>query len=310
MKLSSLKQVQVRKQWPDEAKDFTPWLASEEGLALLGESLGMELQLEDTEVMVGNYRADIVAKDSVTNEYVVIENQLSATNHDHIGKLFTYSASFGASTLIWIAESLREEHRQAIDWFNDITTENVDFYGIEIELFQIGQSDYAPHLKMVSKPNESTRTIRAEKTKLTEGGSKNLEFWSHFNEHIKAHSNDIRMRKPQPNHWYDIAIGKSGVHITLCVRFTWGNDISCELYISRGDDKEFYHQLHAEKEKFEGIIGSKLEWNELPEGKSSRIISRKKLDPNSRESWEKCFNWYVNSTKKFKEAFIPYVSKL
>ena len=134
MALSTLKQIPVRKQWPDEAKDFTPWLASKNGLALLSETLGMELELEDTEVWVGNYRADIVAKDTLTNEYVVIENQLTATNHDHIGKLFTYSASFGATTLVWTAERLREEHRQAIDWFNDITTDNIDFYGIEIEL--------------------------------------------------------------------------------------------------------------------------------------------------------------------------------
>jgi len=310
MKLKPLKNIPVRKQWTDEAKEFTPWLASEEGLALLGESLGMELELEDTEVWVGNYRADIVAKDSLTNEYVVIENQLTTTDHDHIGKLFTYSASFGATTLIWIAERLRDEHRQAIDWFNDITTENIDFYGIEIELFQIGDSEFAPHLKMVSKPNESTRSIRAEKGKLTEGGSKNLEFWTSFNDHIKAHNNEIRIRKPNTGHWYDVAIGKSGIHITLTVRFTWGRDIGCELYIGTDNAKEIFHKLHDEKEKFEDIINTKLQWKELPEGKASRIVARMKIDPNNQDDWEKCFSWFVDNTAKFKKAFIPIVSKL
>ena len=310
MALSTLKQIPVRKQWPDEAKDFTPWLASKNGLALLSETLGMELELEDTEVWVGNYHADIVAKDTLTNEYVVIENQLTATNHDHIGKLFTYSASFGATTLVWTAERLREEHRQAIDWFNDITTDNIDFYGIEIELFQIGNSEYAPHLKVVSKPNESTRAIRAEKDKLTEGRSKNLEFWTAFNDHIKAHNDDIRIRKPNTYHWYDIAIGKSGIHISVSVRFTWGRDISCELYIGTNNAKEIFHKLHDEKEKYEKLVEGKLEWNELPEGKASRIIARKKIDPNNRDDWEKCFNWYVDKTAKFKKAFVPVVTKL
>ena len=302
MKLNTLKSISLRKQWPDEAKHFTPWLASDEGLNLLGEALGMELILEDTEVYVGNYRADIVAKDALTNEYVVIENQLTSTNHDHIGKLFTYSASFGATVLVWIAEKLRDEHRQAIDWFNDITTENVDFFGIEMELFQIGNSELAPHLKIVSKPNESTRTIRSEKSKLTEGGTRNLQFWTNFIDHIKAHNDKIKIRKPQPNHWYDVAIGKSGVHIALTVRFTWGNDIGCELYIGTSDAKEIYHKLHEQKDQIENVIGSKLEWKELPEGKASRIVARIKIDPNNESDWEKCYSWYVENTEKFRKA--------
>ena len=95
MPLGKLEHVDLRKQWPDEAKDFTPWLSSEEGLSLLGEAIGMELELEATEVTVGHYRADIVAKDTLSNQYVVIENQLESTNHDHIGKLFTYAAIEG-----------------------------------------------------------------------------------------------------------------------------------------------------------------------------------------------------------------------
>ena len=153
MKLGKLKHINLRKQWEDEARDFTPWLASDEGMELLSEALGMELELFDTEVSVGNYRADIVAKDLISNQFVVIENQLSKTDHDHIGKLFTYSASFGAQTLVWISEKLREEHRQAIDWFNEITIKDVDFFGIEMELLQIGDSSFAPNLKIVSKPN-------------------------------------------------------------------------------------------------------------------------------------------------------------
>jgi len=305
MSLGKLEHVDLRKQWPDESKDFTPWLSSEEGLSLLGEAIGMELELEATEVTVGNYRADIVAKDTLSNQYVVIENQLETTNHDHIGKLFTYAASFNASVLIWIAGKHREEHRQAIDWFNEITFENVDFYGIEVELLKIGKSPLAPNIKIVSKPNESTRSVRAEKAKITEGGSLKVEWWTSFNGYIEDHSLDIRKRKPSVNHWYDVAMGKSGIHFTLQVRFTWGEDISCEVYID--DSKDLFHSLHKEKNQIESIIGKKLEWNELPEAKASRIILRHKIDPNERNDWDKCFKWYADTLTKFREAFIPLV---
>jgi RecB family endonuclease NucS len=64
-----------------EARDFTPWLAVAENLALLAETLGLgELQIQDTEVPVGNFYIDILAKDRKGN-MVVIENQFGpATN--------------------------------------------------------------------------------------------------------------------------------------------------------------------------------------------------------------------------------------
>ena len=231
MTLSNLKRIELRKQWADEARDFTPWLSSEEGLVMLGELLGMELELEDTEVSVGSYRADIVAKDILSDQYVVIENQLEPTNHDHIGKLFTYAASFGASTLVWIAQKFREEHRQAIDWFNDVTVKEVDFFGIEIELLQIGDSPYAPNFKIVSKPNEWTRSIRASKQQLTAWDSIKQQFWTEFNDYISENKIPINIRKPHIGHWYDVSMGVSTANFTFTLRSN-KKDIACELYIN------------------------------------------------------------------------------
>lgn len=305
MKLEKLSHVNLRDQWPDEAKDFTPWLASEEGLKLLGESLGMELELEDTEVSVGNYRADIVAKDALSNEYVVIENQLSSTDHDHIGKLFTYAASFGANTLVWIAEKMREEHRRAIDWFNETTVQEVDFFGIEVELLRIGESSLAPNLKIVSKPNEWSRSVRVEKSKMTEGGSLKLEYWSSFNEYIQTNNLKINQRKPHTGHWYDVAIGKSGIHISITVRFVWGNDIGCELYIGTENAKAIFNNLFNQKDAIETQFGCELDWKELPEGKVSRIVLREQMNPSEKNNWDNCFEWYANSVDKFRSIVVP-----
>ncbi len=61
---------------------FTPWLALEENISLLGNALGIELEVESTEVAAGPYSADILGRDSATGDYVVIENQLGRTDHD------------------------------------------------------------------------------------------------------------------------------------------------------------------------------------------------------------------------------------
>ena len=53
--LGRMRQVDIREQWSNEARDFTPWLAEEDNIALLGDALGIELAVEDTEVSVGPY---------------------------------------------------------------------------------------------------------------------------------------------------------------------------------------------------------------------------------------------------------------
>ena len=306
MTLSNLKRIELRKQWADEARDFTPWLSSDKGLAMLGELLGMELELEDTEVRVGNYRADIVAKDILNDHYVVIENQLEPTNHDHIGKLFTYAASFGASSLVWIAEKFREEHRQAIDWFNDVTVTDVDFFGIEIELLQIGESPYAPNFKIVSKPNEWTRSIRASKQNLTEWDGVKQQYWTEFNEYISEHKVPINIRKPHKGHWYSVSLGVSTAVFSFTLRSN-NKDIACEITLKGSSAKELYSHLEEESDEIESIIGGKLEWRELPEKKVSRIICRKKIDPADESKWNDAFEWYSMIIGKFREAFVERV---
>ena len=65
----------LRSVWPHEANDFTKWLAEEENLSLLGDAIGIELELEERESSVGSFSVDILAKESGTNRRVIIENQ-------------------------------------------------------------------------------------------------------------------------------------------------------------------------------------------------------------------------------------------
>ena len=50
MELGRLENVELRKVWPNEAQDFTPWLS--EHLGVLSEAVGMDLEIRSREAPV------------------------------------------------------------------------------------------------------------------------------------------------------------------------------------------------------------------------------------------------------------------
>ncbi len=142
--LGKLEKVDLRDTWPNEATNFTPWLAKQENLKLLGDNIGMDLEWIETEAHVGPFRADILCKDTSNDAFVLIENQLEPTDHIHLGQLMTYAAGLDTVHIIWVAKTFNDEHRAALDWLNRITMEGFHFFGVEIELWKIGESLPAP----------------------------------------------------------------------------------------------------------------------------------------------------------------------
>src|SRR6478736_369897 len=157
--LGRLEKVDLRQFWVKEHIDFTPWLARQENLKLLGETIGIELECEAQEKDVGLFRADILCKDSANETWVLIENQLERTNHAHLGQLLTYASGLEAVTIIWIAARFTEEHRSTLDWLNKITDDSFRFFGLEVEFWRIGYSPAAPKFNIISKPNDWSHSV-------------------------------------------------------------------------------------------------------------------------------------------------------
>jgi len=161
--LGKLRNVELRTIWPHEAADFTPWLA--ENIGELGEAVGIELELTDMEAECGDFSLDLLAKDLGTGRNVIIENQLDATDHDHLGKLLTYASAYDAAAVIWVSRMIRDEHRQALEWLNQRTDEGTDFFGVVVEAIQIDESKPATRFRPVVFPNEWQKEGKASTAK-------------------------------------------------------------------------------------------------------------------------------------------------
>src|SRR5437764_12307274 len=108
--LGRLEHLDPRAVWANEAHDFTPWLLAHADH--LAEALRIDLELDAAEHAVGGYWLDLVGRDLTNDTVLIVENQLGDTDHSHLGQVLTYAAGTGASTIVWIATSFREEHPQ------------------------------------------------------------------------------------------------------------------------------------------------------------------------------------------------------
>jgi len=305
-KLGRIKKVDLRKAWVHEAHHFTQWLSEEENLSLLSDEIGIDLKLIQTEASVGKFNVDILAEEENTGRKIIIENQLEITNHDHLGKIITYASGLDAEIIVWIVEDVRDEHKQAIDWLNEHTDENINFFAIKMELWQIGDSPFAPKFQIVSKPNDWAKAIKKSvgQGNLTETKVMQLDFWSRFIEYSRKAKSKLRLRKPSPQHWYDISMGNSHSNISLTVN-TQDNTIGCGVYIS--DDKDLYDKLFENKEKIEAELGLKPLWQRLDGKKASRIKLANEANFADTDQWEKYFVWLEETATLVQKVFSKYI---
>jgi hypothetical protein len=309
--LGRLEQVDLREAWPNEAGDFTPWLAQEANLLLLSDTLGLELEMEAREKDVGPYRADIVCKDTADGTLVLIENQLEKTDHVHLGQLMTYAAGLDAVTIVWIAARFSDEHRAALDWLNEITSEKVGFFGLEIELWRIGTSPIAPKFNVVSKPNDWIKEGGSATTgMITETKKLQLEYWLALRELLLERRSTLKPQKAQPQHWLTVAIGRSNFHMSA-----WANTteerIGVELYIQGKFAKQHFKRLESCKQEIENEIGQPLDWRELPLKEASRIIlMRANSNIKDRNQWPQQQMWLADQLERFNTVFRPRVQEL
>ena len=305
--LGRLKEVDIRNLWSHEQYDFSEWLSKHENLELLNEVIGITLSEVEKEVYVGSYRCDLVGNDETTGDKVIIENQLEASNHDHLGKIITYASGLDAKVIVWIVKEAREEHRSAIEWLNNNTSERLNFFLIEIHAYQIGDSLCAPKFEIVEKPNGFIKNAKTQSGtgEYNKSQGEKIEFWTRFNEILVERGKPFNIRKPTTDHWYDIAIGTSEAHISLTIVNREGC-VGVELYIS--DNKELYDRLYVQKDEIEEKLGLSPEWQRLDGKKASRILYRMQgLNFDDHSNYDELMNMMIDKAIVFKKTFKSYL---
>lgn len=309
--LGRLELVDLRDYWKDEARDFTPWIASEEGLELLGEVIGIDLEILKTEARVGPFNADVLAK-SIQDElhHVVIENQLGKTDHDHLGKIITYASGLKTKTMVWIASEFTDEHRQALDWLNENAVEGVSYFGLEVSLFRIGDSDPAPQFKLVSSPNDWAKAVQESQSyTITETKLGQKKFWEDLKNYMESKKTFLRLQKPPAQHWYLIAVGRSKFTISLTVNSRSGM-AGCEIYFGGENAKRAFDELYSQRATIENELRQPLEWMRLDDKNDCRVIVRRPGGISLPDKRAELLEWFRVTSESFHKVFSPKIRAL
>lgn len=311
--LGILKKRNLRDLWPNEAHDFTPWLA--DNVSALGEALGMELELKGQEVSVGDFSLDLLAKDlgseGLNSEgKVVIENQLTPTDHDHLGKLLTYASGRGASTVIWVAESIRDEHRQALEWLNQKTDSDTQFFGVVVEVLQIDNSKPVYNFRPIVFPNEWQKVKLRQVAGQFSGKEKAYkEFFQALIDDLRENHRFTSARTAWPKNWTAFGSRVSGINFGAV--FARDGQVCVRVYFNKPDmakNKALFDALEKQKESIEKELGDRLEWERRDDKKASQIAIYR--DGAIESADDELKEWMVDNLLAFKKVFAPRIKEL
>lgn len=292
--------INLREVWPHEAHSFTHWVAKKETLDLLNSEVklkGIEDPICEVQ-LIGNKRADIVAKEKGTNRRIIIENQLESSNHEHLGKIVTYASGKDAEIVIWIVSEARDEYRKAIAWLNRRTDDRIDFYLVEIQLWKIDKDSLLPRFSVVERP-----LPKEYQKEMSDSEKELMSFWTEFNsyadsipEHFFSKFNTKRKPYPQPN--YDLyVVGVNNARIFFSLLKTT-NTVKSGIYFP--DDKEAFNNYSKCSGEIEELFQAEIIWDEGKKKASSIFTAKKGCNFNTIEGKNEIYEWFCNTALKWK----------
>ncbi len=308
--------LDVRCKWPSEPLDFTPWLAK--NLCLLGDKIGMTLELVQEEKLIGSLYLDILAKNAETGELVAIENQLEWSDVDHMGRLLIYTAGCDAGVAIWVAPDFMYEHANTIHWLNEWTSKKIKLYCVKVEVVRkAGESCKEPRFRKVVFPGgwDKTATLPPDPP-VSPPVQKHHDFYQpliakllreDFSERPVLHFDYRGRRFPSrrnPGVGYAASLG---------VR----NDAWVAFHIETDpkDDKGIFDKLCAEREAVESSIDAgpcpDWHWNRHDSYFFSSISVRRdgSID-DPPEKLKQTRRWMLDLLPKFQKVFDPRVENI
>lgn len=293
--LSRLVDCPVREAWAHEAHHFTVWLS--QNLDRLSDVLGITLELDAVEVPIGTFYADIIARNVDAEDgadRVLIENQLEPSDHRHLGQIMTYLAGAEVSTVVWVAETFREEHLSAIEWLNHNTSTGFSFFAIKLRAVRIGDSPIAPLLDVVAKPNDWERQVKAAATTARNGlsveGQQNGAFWRGY---LDAYPSDGALGVKQTNLRNNYMPVRPGILVSI-----WASYGNSGVFV-RPASKDDVDRLGSALAPHLAALRIRLVYDS-ERSPSGYFLSKKRPIGNaSEEDWPNLMEWLHSEAERY-----------
>ena len=299
----NLKSIDLRRIWPREDENFTPWLFKEENLTRLADVLNMKLDPLEKEMEVGQFYADIVCRNTTDNSLVVIENQLEETDHSHLGKVLTYAAALRAFTVIWVAAEFANEHSDTLNWLNENMSDHFQFFGVKLELIQVDNSCPTPKFTIIAKPNNWIRPV-------IEADSR-TRFWSEFHKHLTESNSLLDPQGSSENpQYFGFRIGEVSDIWLAAWRHQDNKYFAVNLHLKGQNAQLYFDKLKEQQNEIENELGTTLEWKKSPSYNPSvpQVGLYKNMDSSEEADWSNQFEWLRLNLEKLDEVFRPRVT--
>jgi hypothetical protein len=299
-----LRRLPVREVFRHEAHDFTQWL-SQHPDALSG-ALGIEIVNVSPEHNAGSFRVDLFAEDD-QGRRIIIENQLEATDHKHLGQVLTYLTMLDADTAVWITADPRPEHVSAVSWLNE-NAASADFYLVKVEGVSVDESHPAPLFTRIVGPSEETRAVEQQKRELKEQDRLKYAFHTALLKTSNGHTDRFNNVSPKPRNNIVASAGRG-----FEFRYeAYANVSRATLYIefreTQAENDAAYNVLLAHRDAIDGNVQGDLTWTR-DDDRRRKISFETGVGYQDEDQWKEAHERLARVMTQLEDATKPYFSE-
>jgi hypothetical protein len=306
----------VRELWPHEARDFTPWLLGNGDV--LARALAIDLALDHIERRVGGFSLDVIGRDLTRGCVLVVENQLEATNHSHLGQLLTYAAGTGGASVVWIATRIRHEHGYALDWLNAHTDDEVRFYGIEVGAKRHG-TQLRAQFRLAVAPDLAFRASVSFTPKATSfsplpssgsGDEFRAVFFTDLVAQLRQRHAEWPLAKRSTTARGDKIVRPIEEGQIWCTFLAASNQVRIDMYFDTKNvdvSRRIFDQMYAHRADVEVAAGQPLDWQRtVTQGRGCRVAAYASGTVEDVDRREEMLSWCVHQVEVIAEACQHY----
>lgn len=307
--VGKLTTVDLREIWKHEAYDFTSWLF--ENCDVLNDQIGLTLKPIEKEKSVGTFFVDIYAEDD-NGRLAIIENQLTKTDHDHLGKLLTYLSNLDAKIAVWVSTDPRPEHVSAINYLNEVVPEDTKFYLLKVQAFRIGDSEPAPLFTVEAGPSNEIKARGVVKKDIAQHDEKWFRFFGQLLVLCNERTNLFANVSPVGYQgWIVTGAGKSGLSWLIAAGIKKSRIDFCLSSPSSDINSSRFKYLASHKDSIEKSFGEPLVWDFKENRKQHAVRTLCTIGGmDDEEKWPAIHSDLVDRIVRFEKALRPFIKDL